>query len=181
MTPCPVEDQLARLRPAVASGLAVRFHLVLLAGAGIGVILAVVLWHPVPLMLAAFLGLVGFAEQRAGPNLAAAVAAYDTAAPVHGDVSVTITRWDTDNSYLATVCEPGQPTWQYEFIPQGWQPVAQTYPARIWRSGAGAPPVLAAVEEGILIPRGDPTRVPGTPGGVGRSLVRRSPPATPGT
>ena len=159
MTSCPVEDQLARLRPAVGSGLAARFHYWLLAGAAIGVVLAAVLWNPIPLMLAAFLGVVGFAEQRAGPNIAAAMMAYDTATPVPGEVSIAISCWDMDNHYHATVREPGQDARKYEFVPQGWQPIAQSYPAKIWRMDAGGPPVLAAVEEGILIPRYEPSQV----------------------
>jgi len=157
MTARSVEQQIAVLRPTV--GFAARMHTWLLVGAAVGVIMAVVFWHPVPLMVAAFLGIVGFSERRAGPNIVSAVVAYDSGTWAAGEVSVTITSWDTDNHYHATVREPGHPDWEYEFVPQGWQPVSGTLPARIWREGSEGRPVLAAVEEGILVPRYDPKQV----------------------
>jgi len=131
-------------------------HKWFLAGAATGVIAAVVFWHPVPLMMAAFLGVVGFSEQRAGPNIVSAIVAYDSGKATDGEVSVAVTSWDTDNTYHATVCEVGHPDWTYEFIPQGWQPASRCYPARIWRTEPEGRPVLAVVEEGILVPRYPP-------------------------
>jgi hypothetical protein len=123
-----------------------------------GVAATVVFWHPVPLMIAVFLGIVGLSEQRAGPNIVSAIDAYDSGNPTDGEVSVAITSWDTDNTYLAIVCEFGQPDWEYEFIPQRWQPVRGRFPARIWRTPSNGRPVLAVVEEGVLIPRYSPIR-----------------------
>ena len=157
MATLSVEQQIATLRPTV--GFAAHMHKWLLAGAAIGVIAAVVFWHPVPLMIAAFLGVIGFSEQRAGPNIVSAIAAYDSGSPTNGEISIAITCWDTDNHYHATVREQGHPDWEYEFVPQGWQPVSRSYPAQIWRVGSQNQPVLAVVEEGILIPRYDPTQV----------------------
>jgi hypothetical protein len=134
-------------------------HRWLLAGAASCAIAAAIFWHPVPLMIAVFLAVVGFSEQRAGPNIVAAIAAYDAGSPANGEVSVAITCWDTDNHYHATVREQGHPDWEYEFVPQGWQPASRGYPALIWRAGSEAQPVLVVVEEGILIPRYDPIRV----------------------
>jgi hypothetical protein len=125
-------------------------------GAAALAILSIVLWHPVPLMLAFFLGIVGIAERQAGPNLVTAVLAYDTGNPATGEVTIWITCWDIDNHYHALVHEVGQPEWEYEFIPQGWQPVEGSYTARIWRNGSGQPPVLVTSKDGILIPRGNP-------------------------
>ena len=133
-----------------------HMHKWLLAGAATGVIAAVALWHPVPLMIAAFLGIVGLAEQRAGPNIVSAMVAYDSGTATDGDVSVAITSWDTGNTYHATVREAGHSDWKYEFIPQGWRPVSRSYPARIWRNDFDGRPVLAIVEKRILIPRYDP-------------------------
>ena len=109
-------------------------------------------------MIAAFLSVVGFSEQRAGPNIVAAIAAYDSGTPTIGEVSITVTSWDTNNHYRATVCEQGHPDWNFEFIPQGWQPASQSYPAQIWRTGGEEKPIFAIVEAGILIPRYDPKR-----------------------
>jgi hypothetical protein len=117
MKPRSVEDQIAALRSV--RGLAPHAHKWLLAGAAIGLIAAVAFWHPVPLMIAVFLGLVGFAEQRTGPNLAAALTAYDNGTPSPGEVSIAIKSWDSTDRYHATVHTPGQPDWAYEFIPQG--------------------------------------------------------------
>lgn len=167
MNTLSVEQQIAALRPTL--GFAARFHLWLLAGAGIAVAGAIVFWHPVPLMIAAFLAIVGFSEQRAGPNIVAAIRAFDSGTPGQGSVTVSITCWDTDNHYHATVSAPGHPDWQYEFMPQGWKPEAQSYPARIWRSGGGGPPLLAVVDGGVLIPRNDPRQVDG--GGENRTAA----------
>jgi hypothetical protein len=88
-----------------------------------------------------------------------AIVAYDSGTPTDGDVSVAITSWDTDNTYHAIVREAGHSEWKYEFIPQGWQPASRSYPARIWRNDLEGRPILAVVEEGILIPRYDPKLV----------------------
>ena len=157
MTTLSVEQQIAMLRPDV--GFAAHMHKWLLAGAAVGVIAAVLFWHPVPLMIAAFLGVVGFSEQRAGPNIVLAIAAYDSGTPTNGEISIAITCWDTDSHYHATVREQGHPDWKYEFIPQGWQPARRRYPAQIWRADSEKQPILAVVEEGILIPRYDPKQV----------------------
>ena len=149
-----VEQQVAMLRPSMR--FAAHMHHWLLAGAALGVMSAVIFWHPVPLMLAAFLGVVGFSEQRAGPNIVAAIVAYDSGTPSNGEVAIAITCWDTDKHYHATVREPGQPDWAYEFVPQGWQPASRSCPAQIWRVGDAGSPVLAVVEQGILIPRDEP-------------------------
>ena len=157
MTTLSVEQQIAVLRPGV--GFAVHMHKWLLASAALGIIAAVIFWHPVPLMIAAFLGVVGFAEQRAGPNIASAIAAYDSGTPTNGEISIAISSWDTDNHYHATVRDQGHPDWKFEFIPQGWQPASRAYPAQIWRVGSEGKPILAVVEKGILIPRYDPKQV----------------------
>jgi hypothetical protein len=73
-----VEEQIAIMRPSAAVGVAAHMHHWFLAGAALGVIVALVSWHPVPLMIAVFLGLVGLSEQWAGPNIVAARAAYDS-------------------------------------------------------------------------------------------------------
>ena len=153
----PVERQIAALRPTLR--FAENMHRWSLLGAAMGVVAAVVFWHPVPLMVSAFLAIVGYSEQRAGPNVVAAIRAYDLGTPTHGEVSVSISCWDTDDHYHATVREQGHPDWEYEFVPQRWQPVAGRYPAKVWRSGNNQRPVLAAVEDGILIPRYDPKPV----------------------
>lgn len=110
-------------------------------------------------MIAFFLGFVGFSEQRAGPNLLFAILAYDCDDPTEGTVSVEITSWSDSETYHAIVSEIGHSDWKYQFIPQGWQPAARSYSARIWRSDTAGRPLLAAVEEGILIPRYDPELV----------------------
>jgi hypothetical protein len=145
-----VEQQIAALRPTM--GFAVNMHKWLMFWAALGVIVAIVFWHPVPLMLSAFLAIVGFSEQRAGPNIVAAISAYDSGTPTLGEVAVFITCWTEDNNYHVIVRERDHPDWEYEFVPQGWQPAAKTYPAKIWRT-SGRQPVLAVVEEGVMIPR----------------------------
>jgi len=115
-----------------------------------------------PLMFALFFGAIGLLERQAGPNIVAAISAYDAGEPANGEVTVSLSCWDTDTHYHAVVREPNQPGWKYEFVPQGWKPAAQTYPARIWRDSSGDPPVLAVVENGILIPRYQPELVEST-------------------
>jgi hypothetical protein len=157
MTTPSVEQQIAALRPTI--GFAAHMQKWFLGSAALGIIAAIIFWHPVPLMIATFLAIVGFSEQQAGPHIVAAIAAYDSDTPTDGTVSIVITCWDTDNHYQATVREPGHPDWEYEFVPQGWQPLTRNYPAKIWRTSSNGQPVLAMVEEGILIPRYDPKPV----------------------
>jgi hypothetical protein len=149
-----IEHQIGKLRPAVSSGLANNLHLWLLAFAALFAILAIYFWNPIPLMIAGFLGLVGFCEQRTGPNIVAAIKAYDTSIPTTGEVLITISSGDTD-SYYALVQEQNQLDWKYDFIPQGWSPTTGTHIARIWRRDDGCP-VLTVIGDGILIPRSDP-------------------------
>lgn len=151
------DKQLENLRPAVASGIAATFRYWLIGGAVALVILAAVLWNPVPLMIALFLAVVGIAEKQAGPNIVSAIKAYDQFESTHGQATIWITCWDTDNHYHVCLREAGQPDWAFEFIPQGWQPGEGTYPVRIWRSGeSDSVPVLAATADGIMIPRDMP-------------------------
>ena len=136
-----------------------HMHKWFLAGAAIGLLAAVALWHPWPLMIAFFLGSLGLSEQRAGPNILSAILAYDCGNPTEGTISVDITSWSDSDTYQATVSEIGHSDWKYQFIPQGWQPASRSYSARIWRSDTEDRPLLAVVEEGILIPRYDPELV----------------------
>ncbi len=98
-----VEQQIDALRPTVKIGLARTFHLWLICIALALVILSIVFWHPAPFMLAVFLGIVGFSEQQAGPNLEAAINAFDHTSPSIGQVSITITCWDTDDHFHTVV------------------------------------------------------------------------------
>jgi hypothetical protein len=149
-----VEEQIARLRPG--RGFARRLPVWLFGLAAVLCVTAAVVWHPVPLMVGLFFGLVGLLDRRAGPNIVAALEAYDTLRPVAGEVEIEVTTWSDSDSYHAMVCEPGQPAWTYPFMPQGWTPVAGRYPARIWRAAPGQPPALVAVADGILVPRTTP-------------------------
>lgn len=128
-----------------------------LGGAALGVIAALVLWHPVPLMFAVFFGLIGLRERHSGANIVAAITAYDFEVPSQGTTSISISSWSSSDSYHVTVRESQHPDWVYEFIPQGWRPVdCADIPAKIWREKTDGAPVLAIVEDGIMIPRYPP-------------------------
>lgn len=149
-----VEEQIAHLRPG--RRFAANLHVWLLGLAAALCVTAAVLWHPVPLVVGLFCGMVGLLDRRAGPYRVAALEAYDTLRPVVGEVRIEVTTWSDSDGYHATVRETGQAAWTYPFMPQGWTPVAGLYPARIWRSAPGKPPALAAVADGILVPRTSP-------------------------
>lgn len=151
-----VEEQIARLRPSLC--FAPQMHLWLLVVAALGVVFAAVFWHPVPLMFAAFFGIVAWSEQQAGPNIQRAILAYDAGTPAPGEITIQIAAGDSGNTYRAIVHEPGHEDWEYAFIPQGWQPIAGRHAARIWRAEGNHRPLLAVVAEGILIPRYDPVQ-----------------------
>lgn len=153
-----VEQQIDNLRPFAKSSLGLNFHNWLLVSAVVLVILSIFLWNPVPLMVAIFLSVVGISERNAGPNIVAAIDAYDTNKATQGKVVITISCSSDDDHYYALVQEIGQLEWGYEFIPQGWQPLAGSYPARIWRAGTRGTPILTVVESGVLIPRYNPTK-----------------------
>jgi hypothetical protein len=154
--PLSVEEQLNVLRPTIP--FAARMHQWLLVGASGSALLAAILWNPAPLLIAAFLAVVALAERRAGPNLVAALRAYDTGAPEFGEVRITLSEGDSANHYHASVRGGAHPEWRYDFVPQGWQPAEGEHAARIWRAGPEGRPVLAVVEGGILIPRSLPRR-----------------------
>lgn len=158
-----VEEQIAAFR--ASANFARRLHRGFLAGAIACALAAWVLWHPLPALVAVLLGVVGFSERKAGPNVATAIAAYDSGRPGFGELTVEIERWTDGDAYRAIVRERGYPDWTYEFIPQGWQPEAGTCPARIWRADIPpGRPVLAVVEAGISIPRDEPKKKSDMPG-----------------
>ena len=138
---------------------AAHMHWWLMVGAALCAIAAINFWNPIPLMFSFFLAIVGISEQRAGPNIVKAISAFDCGTPSHGEVTIYTTLWDTGVCYHAIVREPLCGECEYEFMPQGWQPAARTYPARIWRDSGTKWPVLTVVDEGILIPRYDPKPV----------------------
>lgn len=148
-----IEQQIDLLRPAVRTGLARRFHWWLIGLSVVLLIVAAVMWHPVPLMIALFMGVVGVAERQAGPNLDRAVRAFDEGEPSSGFASITIVGGDTTDHHHAILRQEGRPDSAFEFMPQGWEPVEGSFPARIWRGGDGDAPVLATIEGGVLIPR----------------------------
>ncbi|GEM_PF-1948046 len=166
-----IEQQIAMFRRM--KGFAAHAQKWFLGGAALGITLAVILFWFEPkafffvsgilIMLSLFFASVGFAEQRTGPNIVAAISAYDSDTPTRGKVTVLVEPWeDDDNSgitYYAIVHERNHPDWKYDFRPQNWQPIAQTYPAKIWRSGSKRQPVLVIVEEGVMIPASDPKPV----------------------
>lgn len=153
-----VNEQIDLLRPTVRSGLARSLRWWLIGIAAVLIVAGLFIWHPVPFMLAAFFGVVGFAERRSGPNLVLAIEAFDSGTPTSGSVSITISSGDTIDHYHAVTHTDGQGEWTFEFIPQRWQPAEGSHLARIWRSEDGGPPVLVAVDDGILIPRDLPRR-----------------------
>lgn len=157
MRPLSVEQQIALLRPG--RSFAAHMHWWFIGIAAACATLAAVFWHPAPLLVALFLAVFGFSERRAGPNIVAALAAYESGRATAGEVDIEITHWDGSDGYRATVREFGQPAWEYRFVPQGWTPVSGTRPASIWRAHAGGPPVLASVADGVMIPREAPKRI----------------------
>lgn len=153
-----VESQIAILRAATKYSVARNLHHWMLGGAAALALFSAVIWHPIPLMIALFIGIVGASERRAVPNIQSAIRAYDTASASFGEVLISLTCWDTDAHYHAVVREHGRPDWAYEFMPQGWLPVAGAHAARIWRLDGCDAPALAATDNGILIPRYDPKK-----------------------
>lgn len=153
MTDLTIEQQIDLLRPSVRIGLARRLHWWLIGLSAVLGLAGLVLWHPAPLMVGVFLGVVGVAERRAGPNLDAAVRAFDDGEPTGGRASITIVSGDVSDRYHVVLSEAGHHEIEFEFIPQGWLPVEGSFPARIWRAQDDDAPVLATIETGVLIPR----------------------------
>lgn len=165
-----VEQQIADFRRM--KGFAAHAQKWFLGGAALGIILAVILfWFPLPapffsallIIPSLFFAMVGFAEKRTGPNIVAAISAYDSGTLTRGKVTVLVEPWEDDDysgiAYCAIVHERNHPDWKYDFRPHGWQPIAQTYPAKIWRTASKRQPVLVIIEEGVMIPVSDPKPV----------------------
>jgi hypothetical protein len=109
-----VEDQISGLRPVMR--FAPHLHKWILAGSATGVFAAFLFWHPMPLMIAIFLGSVGLGSLRVGPNIVSAIVAYDSDTATDGEVSVAIISGESD-SYHATVREAGHADWKFDFNP----------------------------------------------------------------
>ncbi len=152
----PVEQQIAKLKASLAHSYLRRFPDYLLVGAAILVVISVVYWHLLPFMLAVFLGLVALASRETVPLLQAAIQAYETVGPVDCQVTIAV-KSDSDNdSYYVVAAHDRESEWRYEFIPQGWKPVAGVYAARMWTLPSDTAPNLIAVKEGVMIPRNKP-------------------------
>ena len=160
MKPLSIDSQVALLKVAAKTRVGRNLQHWMQGSAVALALLSALIWNPIPLMLALFLGIVGIAERRAVPNILNALRAYETGVAAPGEVSISTICWDTDTHYHALVREPGRPDWTYEFIPQGWQPETGTHAARIWRLPGREAPVLVATEDGILIPRALPQPEP---------------------
>lgn len=85
-----VEQQIANLRPAL--GIAAQINRWFLGIAVLGAIASLLFWHPLLLTFSLFFAIVGFSRRKLGPNLIAAISAFDKEVPSWGEVSITITR-----------------------------------------------------------------------------------------
>jgi hypothetical protein len=159
-----VEQQIAMLRRSMQSPLGRHLNTWLGVLALILMAVGYATGNPILWMFAAFFGLVAVFEREAVPNIVAAMRAWDEGPPKAGWVSITVVRGDGGENYRAVVDEPGRVRWQYQFMPQGWTPVAGHFPARIWRPVAQEAPVMAAVEAGVMIPRNRPEALPSQDG-----------------
>ncbi len=149
-----VDQQLAMLRPGLR--FAAHLHHGMMGVALVGMLAALVFWHPVPLLLALFFGLVGISERTAGPNIVAALHAYDAETSMNGVVENSIHRRDGDDTFHARLSQPGNMDWTFQFIPQGWCPTAGIHEARAWRHAENGRPLLVTTKVGVLIPRYTP-------------------------
>ena len=122
MKPLSIDSQVALLKVAAKTRVGRNLQHWMQGSAVALALLSALIWNPIPLMLALFLGIVGIAERRAVPNILNALRAYETGVAAPGEISISTICWDTDTHYHALVREPGRPDWTYEFIPQGWQP-----------------------------------------------------------
>lgn len=153
-----VEEQISRFRPGLAIGIIARFHYWLLAIAVLCAITALLLWHPLPLLFAAFFCVVALSDRGAGRNIAAAVAAYDMGTPTPCEVVIELREWSDVVTCHAKIVQGEAVTWTFAFVPQGWHPLAGRYAGRVWRKGSSGAPLLATIDGGVLIPRRDPVR-----------------------
>lgn len=154
-----VDEQLANLKTAARWPIAQKLNHWMIGTGVVLIIVSALIWNPIPLMIGAFLCIVGTAERRAIPNILNALHACESVQPSSGTAAISISCWSDSNHYEVILREVGQRAWQYEFIPQGWTPTEGTHSARIWRLGRCQAPALAAVEQGILVPRYDPKSV----------------------
>lgn len=159
----PVEQQIAKLKPCVKSGVARLLHVYLVVGAVLLVVLSIVLWHPIPLMLAVFMGIVGLCSRESGALLVNAIQAYETANHDSCEVSISIDNNSDSDRYYAIVSRNEGSVWRYEFIPQGWKPLAGTYAGVVWGLPSDLSPKLTSINEGILIPRYKPKLLSSNP------------------
>lgn len=146
-----VEEQFAQLRPT--TGFAAQLHVWFLGIAFLGLMASWLFSNPIPLMFSVFFGVVGVAERQTGSFIVAAISAYDSEPPVEGQAIITLTGGDMSDHYHVKLRIEGSPDWTYEFIPQGWQPKEGSYSAHIWQDKKSNVPVLAVIDEGMMIPR----------------------------
>lgn len=155
-----VEQQVSMLRRSMQSPLGRNLNAFLGALALLLLVLGYAIGSPIPWMFAGFFGLVAVFEREAVPNIVAALRAWDGDPPVAGWVVINVVRGDESDCYHVVVDEPGRAGWRFQFMPQGWTPVAGRFPARIWRPAGQDAPVLAAVDAGVMIPRDRPEALP---------------------
>ena len=153
-----VEEQIARFRPGLALGIVARFHYWLLAIAVLCAIAALLLWHPLPLLFAAFFCIVALSDRGAGRNIAAAVTAYDMGTPTQCEVVIELREWSDVVTCHARIVQGESVAWTFAFVPQGWRPLAGQYAGRVWSKGSSGAPLLATIDGGVLVPRRDPVR-----------------------
>lgn len=158
-----VEKQVEMLRRSGSAGLvsAVRLGVQAIA---VGLALAAwLLGSPVLLIPAAFVALVASSVAQSGPHLRNAARALDEGVMDRATVEIVVEEGGDSPTYRARIHDPVKGAWEFEFVPQGWWPVAGLQAADAFRLGPIEWPVLVIVADGLVFPRQAPIRLPGRP------------------
>ena len=119
--------------------------------------------HPVFFMIAAFTGVVALSSWQTSPHIKNAVKGATEGQWSRSEILIQITRWSDSNSYHATIQENDYQSWEFEFIPQGWQPAEGVIAAEVCFIPGVAWPVLLLTDTGIIYPRYTPKRIQSPP------------------
>lgn len=115
--------------------------------------------HPFLYFLGGFFLLIGITSRQSSPFILEAAKALEISTPRQGTFEVKIEEWSDSPTYRARFHHHDSGSyWNFEFIPQGWSPVAGRLEGQLYFLPDHQWPSLIVTEKGILFPRFKPKR-----------------------
>ena len=113
--------------------------------------------YPPCYMVALISGVLAWASHQTAPHLRRAALALDSGQRRRARIDISIDSASDVQKFRAFVPVSATQAWTFEFIPQGWTPVAGTLEAELCFVPEVEWPALMITQAGLIHPRTEPT------------------------